>query len=256
MCVMNAVSYLKGDAAISDFPDCVDPYLARVAQILNDSMCEHRTQRHLDERNLVEDICSKCSHELWLFGAQLMGTAEPWRAYHPTFQLERQWGTWKHLVKAELRRSPLLGAKPTEARSLANKSLDLLERPNDSALAMHIASALQVSYGSGGICSAQRYALQKVHDLCRVAPLPLVHFHPIEPDLRFDRGRELAIDAAYVSFLLTGRTSAPLGKNLLSWAWRQLALWIEHTGYAPDPVTISAPMVEKLERASKVDASV
>jgi hypothetical protein len=41
-CAMNVVSWENGDTTISDMPACADPFLARVVQRVNDSICDHR----------------------------------------------------------------------------------------------------------------------------------------------------------------------------------------------------------------------
>ena len=39
-CAMNVISWENGDSRISDMPDCTHPFLSRVVQRLNDSICE------------------------------------------------------------------------------------------------------------------------------------------------------------------------------------------------------------------------
>jgi hypothetical protein len=68
-CIMNAISYMKGDHDITDFPDCVYAPLAAAAQHVNDFLCTHKPGQDL--------LCSECSHQVWMIGARLMGTAEP-----------------------------------------------------------------------------------------------------------------------------------------------------------------------------------
>jgi hypothetical protein len=68
-CIMNAISYLRGDTDITDYPDCVHPILARAAQMINDSICNEPV-KDMDE----EVLCPSCAHKMWLFGARLMGT--------------------------------------------------------------------------------------------------------------------------------------------------------------------------------------
>lgn len=66
-CIMNAISYLNGDAKITDMPDCALPFLASKAISLNDSICNHRDNGIL---------CAECSHEMWMIGARIIGTAD------------------------------------------------------------------------------------------------------------------------------------------------------------------------------------
>lgn len=68
-CIMNAISYLNGDIEISDAPDCTFPLLADAAIGLNDTLCNHRK-----DGDLV--MCQECSHQMWLLGARIIGTAE------------------------------------------------------------------------------------------------------------------------------------------------------------------------------------
>lgn len=69
-CIMNAISYLRGDRDITDYPDCVHPILARAAQMINDSICNEPVKDKTGE----EVLCPSCAHQVWLFGSRLMGT--------------------------------------------------------------------------------------------------------------------------------------------------------------------------------------
>jgi hypothetical protein len=69
-CIMNAISYLKGDTDITDYPDCVHPMLARAAQMVNDSVCNEPVKDLMGE----EVLCPACAHQVWLIGARVMGT--------------------------------------------------------------------------------------------------------------------------------------------------------------------------------------
>ena len=41
-CAMNVVSWINGDATITDYPACSDTLLARIVQGVNDTLCAHR----------------------------------------------------------------------------------------------------------------------------------------------------------------------------------------------------------------------
>lgn len=74
---MNAISYLNGDIEISDAPDCTFPLLADAAIGLNDTLCNHR-------KDGDPVMCQECSHQMWLLGARIIGTAEAvvdWRRW-------------------------------------------------------------------------------------------------------------------------------------------------------------------------------
>jgi len=76
-CIMNAISYLNGDIEISDAPDCTFPLLADAAIGLNDTLCNHRKGDPV--------MCQECSHQMWLLGARIIGTAEAvvgWSDHH------------------------------------------------------------------------------------------------------------------------------------------------------------------------------
>ena len=68
LCVMNAISYLNGDVEITDMPPCTHKALARVAQILNDTICTHRKN---------EILCSDCASIMWGYEPLLRGTSGP-----------------------------------------------------------------------------------------------------------------------------------------------------------------------------------
>jgi hypothetical protein len=65
---MNAISYLNGDVEITDMPPCTHKALARVAQILNDTICTHRKN---------EILCSDCASIMWGYEPLLRGTSGP-----------------------------------------------------------------------------------------------------------------------------------------------------------------------------------
>ncbi len=98
MCVMNALSYLSGDTVITDHPDCTDPLLSRVAQILNDTVCVNHLAADGDA------LCPACANKVWLYGAKLMGTGEHWRKVEamrgPEARRIEQYALWLDLVES------------------------------------------------------------------------------------------------------------------------------------------------------------
>ena len=93
-CIMNAISYLKGDISITDAPDCVAQIIRFAFISVNDRMC------HTKE----ESLCSQCSHLLWLKGIGTVGTAESWAALD-----EKQQSHLSHLlVDAVVNKNPYL----------------------------------------------------------------------------------------------------------------------------------------------------
>lgn len=97
-CVMNALSYLKGDKVITDYPTCVDPFLARAAQLLNDKLCRHlvtQVTQAGDGPYYPQVLCSDCAHRVWLFGAEVMGTGSHWT--------EQDWPREEALYEAQFR---------------------------------------------------------------------------------------------------------------------------------------------------------
>ena len=98
-CIMNALSYLTGQATITDMPTCVWRPLAYLAQLANDNICEstHQGWRkvirhgcltvgpgadspHEPEPNCtlgsVTLLCPSCTHTMWMLGARMIGSAE------------------------------------------------------------------------------------------------------------------------------------------------------------------------------------
>lgn len=90
-CVMNIISWENGDTVITDYPDCVDPVLAEIAQALNDVGCQHAKWLHPDDgstcgknehmiaacmhtRFHVRVLCAECSMKVIEFGHELIGT--------------------------------------------------------------------------------------------------------------------------------------------------------------------------------------
>jgi len=90
-CVMNIVSWESGDTLITDYPDCVDPVLAELAQALNDAGCQHTKWIHpndgsvcgddedkilscMNKRPHVRVLCAECSMKVIEFGHELIGT--------------------------------------------------------------------------------------------------------------------------------------------------------------------------------------
>lgn len=64
-CAMNVISWESGDATITDFPGCADPFLARVVQRVNDTICTHRDG---------DLLCSPCSLDVLALGHRTVGT--------------------------------------------------------------------------------------------------------------------------------------------------------------------------------------
>lgn len=67
-CIMNAISYLKGNINITDAPDCVASIIRYAFITVNDRICFPG----------AESLCPQCSHLLWLKGIGTIGTAEGW----------------------------------------------------------------------------------------------------------------------------------------------------------------------------------
>ena len=65
-CLMNVISWQNGDTTITDMPDCVDPYLAKIGQRLNDRICTHRGE---------DLLCPQCSQIVLDWGHKVVGTA-------------------------------------------------------------------------------------------------------------------------------------------------------------------------------------
>ena len=66
-CAMNVISWENGDSRISDMPDCTHPFLSRVVQRLNDSICEHRDG---------DLLCADCSVIVLGLAHRTVGTAD------------------------------------------------------------------------------------------------------------------------------------------------------------------------------------
>ncbi len=64
---MNVISWENGDSRISDMPDCTHPFLARVVQRLNDSICAHRDG---------DLLCADCSVIVLGLAHRTVGTAD------------------------------------------------------------------------------------------------------------------------------------------------------------------------------------
>ena len=64
---MNVISWENGDSRISDMPDCTHPFLSRVVQRLNDSICEHRDG---------DLLCADCSVIVLGLAHRTVGTAD------------------------------------------------------------------------------------------------------------------------------------------------------------------------------------
>lgn len=75
-CIMNAISYLNGDIEITDAPDCVAEPLRHLFIQINDRICYGMPSQPYPNS---DELCPKCSHLMWLYGARLIGTAEAYR---------------------------------------------------------------------------------------------------------------------------------------------------------------------------------
>jgi hypothetical protein len=65
-CAMNVISWENGDVEITDYPQCADPMLARVVQVVNDTYCAH-----LDGH---DRLCPPCSQVVLALGHRTVGT--------------------------------------------------------------------------------------------------------------------------------------------------------------------------------------
>ncbi len=65
-CAMNVISWENGDATITDMPACTDPFLARIVQRVNDSICTHRDG---------DLLCADCSMIVLALAHRTVGTA-------------------------------------------------------------------------------------------------------------------------------------------------------------------------------------
>lgn len=264
-CVMNAVSYMTGETTISDYPSCVDPYLARVAQIYNDTICTHRTHHAVPGARPTEELCSKCSHDVWLFGAELMGTAEAWN--RPTLPdsviATLQWDAWSYLLIDEIGRSPLMRAR--EPRNCGRVVVDYLMRPDSSAHATHAADVLQVARGAAGLSRMQYDALMAAGQCAGVWNRTLSSFifaentgskryalDPVRGTHLLDAKRGmtgLASDMVQASLKLALRDPDVVPQRVMrEWARRQLEGWKRATGFSPEPAHITAQHVAELRR--------
>jgi hypothetical protein len=70
-CAMNVISWENGDTEITDYPQCADPMLARVVQIVNDSYCAHLEPSPFDTGSL---LCPPCSQVVLALGHRTVGT--------------------------------------------------------------------------------------------------------------------------------------------------------------------------------------
>lgn len=85
-CIMNAISYLNGDTIITDTPGCVWTPLARMAQAVNDAVCQPRHWEKLGRSVTISNgrpelLCPSCTHQMWMFGAELIGSNEAFRTW-------------------------------------------------------------------------------------------------------------------------------------------------------------------------------
>ena len=65
-CAMNVVSYENGDSTITDFPDCSHPFLARIVQRVNDTICNERDG---------DLLCPECSMTVLALSHRTVGTS-------------------------------------------------------------------------------------------------------------------------------------------------------------------------------------
>jgi hypothetical protein len=65
-CAMNVISWENGDTEITDYPQCADPMLARIVQIVNDSYCAPFATGSL--------LCPPCSQVVLALGHRTVGT--------------------------------------------------------------------------------------------------------------------------------------------------------------------------------------
>ena len=64
-CAMNVISWENGDTEITDMPACSHPFLTRIVQRVNDSICTHRD---------ADLLCAECSLTVLDLGHRTVGT--------------------------------------------------------------------------------------------------------------------------------------------------------------------------------------
>lgn len=95
-CGMNVISWENGDQQITDYPDCADPLLARIVQVVNDSYCTHCGP--LDASGAFDLLCPPCSVEVLALAHRTVGTGTA----HPSRRLRVAAELAVALVRAEL----------------------------------------------------------------------------------------------------------------------------------------------------------
>lgn len=125
-CIMNAISYLNGDKTITDTPGCVWTPLAQMAQSVNDAICQPRHWEKLGRSVTISNgrpelLCPSCTHQMWMFGAELIGSAE---AYG-------NWWTREKTTRAKAGPFPLVAIRIEVAYRLAGALLRGMRPLND-----------------------------------------------------------------------------------------------------------------------------
>lgn len=260
MCVMNALSYMAGDKKISDYPTCVDPMLARVAQVYNDVICGHQKSilvpsglpplkwSAFHQGTEVKQLCSACSHQVWLYGAKLMGTAEPWRVWAtPEAVRAHQWAAYAGVLRDALQRWDVSGSRVPG--QLLSRTADVLLKP-ELHETERLAETIQIAYHNpqgkwSGIDKAQRDILTSVV-MCATDRARALHM----PDLVMlatgaeDAGQALAAAVAdTTSRIATGSSMKMNRLQLRAWAANTLLDWSRRTGHVlTDPEFTPARM--------------
>lgn len=254
-CVMNALSYLKGDKKITDYPTCVDPLLARVAQVLNDKICRHTAERHTTTPNpttgapmpeTVTVLCSSCAHQVWLYGAELMGTGEHWgsplRGIEDAARdvAERQWSAWLTVVEGHAANSGRL--ERGTARTLFRRIMDHLRHVNTE----------------GGVADLDLLLTARSQDLISLPQYEMLR--ELVTGILFPYSTMLLdrnVDAAQMMHNIAGnlvgilwRTSDPKsGHRYQLWARSILDRWKRVTDYRGEPLVLSPETAAKVHEA-------
>lgn len=252
MCVMNAMSYLNGDQEITDFPDCVDPMLARVAQLYNDTKCRHLADRKVHNGYGVETVsvlCSRCAHDVWMFGAEIMGTGGRWRNEESRIGrlglAVEQWAVWL----AVLERVGLMSLMARgEAKTLFLRLLDLMRRMDINRVVAMI-DLINTAHGAGSTSKAQRDVL---HGMATQLAIPM--HNVVEPP-----SRDVWPNPAPTMREIAGNTASLCCKMALArghraelWPRTMHRLWMAESGYTGTPLVITPQTGDEIRAKMKV----
>ena len=222
LCGMQVISWENGDTTITDFPDCVDPMLARVVQRLNDTICTHSGDGLL---------CPDCSVVVLEVAHSVVGTAGV--ASHADYVA----------IAVRLARGVAhLNSDPRVMAAIEAAEMWLAHPSADAAYAANAANAAAGAAYAAADAADAADAAYAAHAANAAADAAYAAAYAVD-------AANAAVDAAYAAYAADAADADPLANTR-----HVIEVWREVTGWEPLPYQLPVPLDAATARMLEVSA--